>query len=462
MSVLGAILVPHPPVILPQVGKGREHEIQATVDAYRAAALRAAEWKPEVLVIISPHSVAYADYFHLSPGSGAAGDMARFGAPQVRIEAQYDAKLVSEIMRLAQAAGIQAGTLGQRERELDHGTLVPLFFLREAGVNCPLVRVGLSGLGPSAHYRLGKCIAQAAGGLPRRTVVVASGDLSHKLTEDGPYGYAPQGPEFDRQATRAMAEGDFLRFLTFDPAFCDAAAECGLRSFQIMAGALDGLAVTPELLSYQGNFGVGYGVAVFTPAGTDGNRHFDEAYESRERQRLEARRSAEDPWVRLARLSLETYIRTGRRLGSLDEGLPPELTKRRAGTFVSLHRNGLLRGCIGTVAPATGSVAEEILRNAVSAGTEDPRFSPVGPEELDSLEYSVDVLEPAEAVSSPEELDVNRYGVIVTCGRRRGLLLPNLEGVDTVERQIAIARQKGGIGPEEPYRLERFQVVRHT
>ena len=138
------------------------------------------------------------------------------------------------------------------------------------------------------------------------------------------------------------------------------------------------------------------------------------------------------------------------------------MTAQSAGAFVSLHVHGQLRGCIGTTGPTAENVAWEIVRNAVSACSRDPRFAPVRTDELDSLEYSVDVLGEPEAISSPAELDVKRYGVIVSCGGRRGLLLPDLEGVDTVERQIDIARQKGGIGSRERYTLERFEVARHT
>lgn len=462
MPILGAIIVPHPPVILPEVGRGREREIQATIDACRAAARRVADWGPDVLILSSPHTVCYADYFHVSPGEGASGGMSAFGAPQVKLRARYDEALRAEFIRLAEAQGLRAGILGEQDPALDHGVCIPLSFLREAGVDCPIVRVGLSGFSPLEHYRLGQCAAQAAESLGRRAVYVASGDLSHKLAADGPYGFAPEGPVFDEQVTDAMATGDFLKFLTLDPGLCDRAAECGLRSFQLMAGALDGLAVAPELLSHEGPFGVGYAVAVFPVTGRNESRRFVARYEQAEHDRLEGRRAAEDPWVRLARLSLETYVRTGKRLFELPEGLPAGLTGRAAGTFVSLHVRGQLRGCIGTTSPTTSSVALEIVQNAVSAGTADPRFPPVGPGELDRLEYSVDVLGPTEPIPGPEALDVRRYGVIVSHGGRRGLLLPNLDGVDTVEEQVRIAREKGGIGPHEPYTLERFEVVRHT
>jgi len=159
---------------------------------------------------------------------------------------------------------------------------------------------------------------------------------------------------------------------------------------------------------------------------------------------------------------LETFVKTGKRLERLPDGLPAEMTGQAAGAFVSLHAHGQLRGCIGTTGPTTESDAWEIVQNAVSACSRDPRFVPVGIEELDSLEYSVDVLGQPEPISSPEQLDVKKYGVIVSCGARQGLLLPDLEGVDTVEQQIDIARQKGGIGSKEKYTQERFEVVRHT
>ena len=461
MPMLGAVLTPHPPVLLPEVGCGQERGIAATDRAICAAAEAVARWKPDVLLVASPHTILYGDYFHIAPGDGAAGSMAAFGAPQVRIEVQYDTPLREEIIRRAERAGLQAGTLGQRDPSLDHGVLIPLYFLRKAGVTCPIVRMGLSGFSALDHYRLGRCAAEAADSLGRRAVFVASGDLSHKLTEDGPYGFVPEGPVFDEAVTRTMASGDFLDFLTIDPSLCERAAECGLRSFQMMAGALDGLAVEPRLLSHESPFGVGYGVAVFSVTGQDDTRRYAAACERARRERMNARRAAEDPWVRLARLSLETCVRQGEALQTLPDGLPAEMTGQATGAFVSLHKDGRLRGCIGTITPTEANVAKEIVRNAVSAGTRDPRFPPVRAEELDELEYSVDVLGRPEPVDSSAQLDPKQYGVIVSCGARRGLLLPDLDGVDTVDEQLDIARRKGGIGEEEPYAIQRFKVVRH-
>lgn len=460
MSVIFATIVPHPPIILPEVGRGKEKEIQQTIDAYREIARRIAEFKPDTIVLTSPHATTYTDYFHISPGQTARGDLGRFGAPEAKVETEYDIEFIKALTEAADKEGLPAGTMGERDKALDHGTVVPLRFINEAYTNYKLVRSGLSGLSALEHYRFGKCVAQTAQTLNRRVVFVASGDLSHKLKDDAPYGFDAAGPAFDKEITVAMAQADFFRFLTFKEEFSESAAECGLRSFIIMAGAMDGKAVDTEFLAYEGDFGVGYAVCAYTVKGEDTSRHFDVIYENKQIQQIEMMKSEEDAYVRLARLSLETYVKTGKRI-KLPDGLPAEMLERRAGTFVTLNKNGQLRGCIGTISPVTDSVAKEITHNAVSAGTDDPRFPTVAEAELNDLVYSVDVLAPAEPIKSIDELDVKRYGVIVSKGQKRGLLLPNLDGVNTPEEQVSIAMQKGGIKPNEDYELERFEVVRH-
>ncbi len=461
MSIQLAAIVPHPPIILPRIGQGQEREIRATIEAYREIARRVRQLAPDTLVMISSHATSYADYFHISPGKKARGDMHRFGAEQVRVTAAYDEEFVLALEQNAKRAGLSAGTRGERDKSLDHGTLIPLTFLAEDELPCEVVRVGISGLDAVEHYRLGKCIKKTAEELGRDVVVVASGDLSHKLLESGPYGYSPGGPEFDKQATAAMEQGDFCALMTMDAELCEEAAECGLGTFWILAGTLDRTDVKSELLSYEGPFGVGYAVAAFTPEGINESRAFDVLCQRAERERVGKRRAGEDAFVRLARQTVEAYVKT-RETPPLPEELPEELTNRRAGVFVTLKRAGRLRGCIGTISAVTDSIAEEIQRNAVSACSEDPRFEPVQPEELGRITYSVDVLGPTERIDSPDALDVKRYGVIVVSGYRKGLLLPNLEGVDTVEEQIKIAKRKAGIPEDERCRMERFEVVRHT
>jgi AmmeMemoRadiSam system protein A/AmmeMemoRadiSam system protein B len=460
MPIVGAYIVPHPPIIINEVGQGKEKEIQNTIDAYEEISRRIGKIDPECIIVISPHSIMYSDYIHISPGTSAVGSLKQFGAPEVAVQAPYDTQLISTIAMIASEMGISAGTLGEKDKKLDHGTLVPLYFINQNLTHYNLVRIGISGLSRNEHYLLGICIKNSIEKLGRNTVIIASGDLSHKLTNDGPYSYAKEGPEFDQIITEAMGKGDFLKFLTIDENISDGAGECGLNSFIIMAGALDKTDVEPELLSYEGPFGVGYAVCAYKILGFDESRDFGVKAKALSENKLLLKKENEDSYVKLARQSLERFVKT-RETIKVPSDTPDELLTNKAGVFVTIKKNGRLRGCIGTISPMEPSIAEEIIKNAISSAASDFRFSPVSIDELPELEYSVDVLNKPEAIINKEQLDVKRFGVIVSSGRKRGLLLPNLENVLTVEDQISIALEKAGISPQSTYTMERFEVVRH-
>ena len=462
MGIIAAYMVPHPPLIIPQVGRGGEKDILETTNAYERVGEHIAKNAPETIVILSPHSVMYADYFHISPGSGSAGDFGRFGAPQVSFDVDYDTEFTDRLEDVLDQAGFPAGTKGEREKELDHGTMVPLYFIRKHYKGGKIIRIGLSGLPLADHYKFGTFIKQVSEQLGRKTVIVASGDLSHKLKDYGPYGFAKEGPVYDEKIMEAASKADFGAMLEFDEEFLDKAAECGHRSFVIMAGTFDGIDVRSEVLSHQDVTGVGYGICIFEPVGENDSRRFLKVMADK------IKSNESTPYVRLARAVIEKYVRTNKRLkfpNDLPEGLleelPEEATRDRAGAFVSVHENGMLRGCIGTIGPVQDSIVEEIISNAISTVSRDPRFERVREDELDLLEINVDILGKPEYIDGPDKLDVKRYGVIVSCGSRKGLLLPDLEGVDTVEDQIDIARRKGGISPTDDYKLQRFEVVRY-
>lgn len=431
MAIAGAFVVPHPPLIFPEIGHGEQFRIQKTIDAYREVAGRIALMQPETIVIISPHTTMYRDYFHISPGFSASGDFARYGAGELKFHVEYDSYFAYEIERQASECGILAGMDGEREKELDHGTMIPLRFIQEA-YHKPfkIVRIGLSGLPLQEHFKLGKCIRSAAEKMEKRVVIVASGDLSHRLLDSGPYEFAKEGPEYDKRITEILAKGELNKALDFSEEFCEKAGECGHRSIVMMAGCMEDIPLCAQLLSYEGPFGVGYSVAAF-----------------------------QDVYVALARKSLAHYLKNGGKI-SVPHDLPSELHERKAGVFVSLKKRGDLRGCIGTIQGVQENLAEEVIENAVSAGLWDPRFPQVEESELKDIICTVDVLSESEPVKDISELDVRRYGVIVSNGRKRGLLLPNLEGVDSVEEQISIALRKAGI-EDEDYKLEKFEVVRH-
>lgn len=269
MGILAAFMVPHPPLIVPEVGRGEEKKIQNTVNAYEKVARRIGEIMPETLVVISPHQIMYADYFHISPGKSARGNFGQFRAAGVQIEADYDMAFVKKLCSQADACGLPTGTEGERDPRLDHGTMVPLYFINKYWTGYRLVRIGLSGMPLKMHYELGKCIQDTAAALDRKAVIIASGDLSHRLKPDGPYGYQKEGPEYDKRVMEVMEKGEFLELLRFSKDFCSKAGECGHRSFTMMAGALRQKEITARRLSYEGSFGVGYGVCAYEvrPAG---------------------------------------------------------------------------------------------------------------------------------------------------------------------------------------------------
>ncbi len=460
MSIIAAFMVPHPPMIVPEVGRGSENQVEKTIKAYKKVADEIAALKPETIIISSPHSIMYSDYFHISPGAGARGSFADFGAPQVKFDVDYDEELVNLLSARAEASNFPAGTLGEKRPELDHGTMVPLWFITKKYKDFKLVRTGLSGYDLLKHYEYGMMIKDAVESLGRRVVYVASGDLSHKLQDYGPYGFAEEGPVYDKRIMDVCSGGRFGELFDFDENFCEKAAECGHKSFVIMAGALDGRAVEATQYSHEDVTGVGYGICSFIPKSDDENRHFLDARLKLVENELVEKSKKSDAYVKLARASAEYFVKNGDVM-PLPDDVPPELLNTKAGTFVSIHKFGALRGCIGTIASTQENLAQEIIQNAVSAVSKDPRFQPVTEDELKYLDINVDVLGEAEKISSPAELDVKKYGVIVQSGYKRGLLLPDLDGVDTVEQQISIARRKGGIAPDEKVDLFRFEVVRH-
>lgn len=322
------------------------------------------------------------------------------------------------------------------------------------------------------------------------------------LRKDGPYGFRPEGPEFDRQIVDLLSRAAFDEVLNLSPAFCEKAAECGLRSFQFLAGALDGDEVTAKRLSYEGPFGVGYAVMSFSlkkkaggesadkdqcsqpdcaeverlssspgkteeaesalPHNAERGRSFMTEHKANEEDAQNSPKceaNAQDI-SELARKSIVYFIEH-KELLPLPDNLPQNLLLTQAGCFVSLHKGKALRGCIGTMCACQNSLAEEIIYNAVTAAKEDPRFPAVRQDEVAELDISVDVLGELEDISSPAELDPQRYGVYVQRGRRSGVLLPCLEGVETIEEQLDIALAKAGIAAEEDFALSRFEVRRY-
>lgn len=452
MSVVLGVVVPHPPIIIPEIG-GRELEnARQTVEAFKEAARRVVSSTVETVIIITPHGPVHRDAVAILADEVLRGDFGKFRAPGLSFQIENDLELVEELRKVSGENGLETVLLkrgspgiSQEMVELDHGIMVPLYFLQEAGLKCRYLAITYSFSTYRKLFRFGEAIRKAVENTGRKTVVVASSDLSHCLIPGAPAGYSPRGREFDEKLMGYLQGYEVEKILSLDEELIHAAGECGLRSIAILLGSLSGLKIRPEILSYEGPFGVGYPVALFAPQGRDESGKMTE--------------KEGNVHIRIARRALESRVK-GEESFQLPDNLPEELQKPAA-AFVSLKKKGALRGCIGTITPLTGSLAEEIAANARSAGLKDPRFPPVEAEELGELTYSVDVLSPPEKVEDPSALDPQRYGVIVRSGIRTGLLLPALEGVSTVAEQLEIAREKAGIAAQEPVEIFRFEVKRY-
>ena len=265
MPLLAGYMVPHPPIAVAEIGRGEEKKIQVTLDAFDAVAADIAALKPDTIIVTSPHSVMYRDYFHISPGKKAIGNLGRFRAPQVQFEQEYDTDLVATIEKLCDRQRFPAGTMGEVDKFLDHGTMVPLYFVNKRYKGYKLVRIGLSALPLELHWQFGQIIRNAIDRRGERVVFIGSGDLAHCQKEDGPYGYRPSGPEYDERIMDVMGRADFKALLDFDERFLDDCMECGHRSFTIMGGAFANDKVNVKKLSHEATFGVGYGICIYHP-----------------------------------------------------------------------------------------------------------------------------------------------------------------------------------------------------
>lgn len=457
-------LMPHPPIIIPSIGKGEELKLYKTSLACYEVSQEIEQIQPDTIIIITPHGAMFSDAIAISEGETIAGDFGRFQCSEIRIEQPLDIQFNQELLKECQKNQISVVTVDEpllkaygRHFELDHGALVPLYFINKYYTNYKLVHITYAPINDRQLYQFGMILEEVSQKLNKKVVMIASGDLSHKLTESGPYSYSPYGEEFDRQFLEKLSSKQPLEIFELDKEMINEAAECGLRSTKILLGSLDGKEVKGEVLSYQGPFGVGYGVVRFRTMG-QGMKGLK--YIGKEERLVKPILSKnQNPYVSLARQCLEDYFTQTRTMVAKEE-LPEMMVAHRHGVFVSLKKHGQLRGCIGTIFPTTDCVASEIIRNAIAAATEDPRFIPVSYHELKDLHISVDVLMRPEKATK-DELNPKKYGVIVSKGMRKGVLLPNLEGIDTVDEQLNIACQKAGINPDAEFEIEKFEVIRY-
>jgi AmmeMemoRadiSam system protein A len=434
-GIVAGALVAHPPILLAEVGGAQSERVRATADALRELDGILSLVDADLAIVISPHSPSSMTSLPVRRGANAGGNLARFRAPNVQVMAQVDVKLATALVVEGQRAGFSL--IWAEETELDHGVVVPLHSLPRTMANKHCIFLGVSGWPLPRFIEFGAWLQDRLH--DRSGILIASGDLSHRLTPDAPYGYRPEGPVFDRLVIDALRECDWKRIEGVDPELVEEAGECGLRPLAILLGAARTAGLRSRVLSYEGPFGVGYPVVAFTAtpvAATAAKLGLD----------VQA----------LGRQAIGTYLKT-RRVMEPPQPIPLDLAAPSA-VFVSLYMHGELRGCVGSLQPTQPTAAHEFIHYAVASALRDPRFDPVRLDEVGALTIKVQLLDPPEAVPDISGLKPQTHGIIVRRGDRQALLLPGIAGIDTPEQQLRAACDKAGIDNNAPLELERFRT----
>jgi AmmeMemoRadiSam system protein A len=443
MPIPCAILMCHAPIVVPDVAGNRARQCAETTRAMTDIATRLRAHAPDVLVIVSPHAARHATRWGICMQTPLQGNFGRFGAEHIGVTLPGAPDAAARLAPLARELRLTTREL--TGEELDHGTLVPLYFMSKAGWTGPTLLIAPPYPTNRTEERMGQAIARAADQAGERWAVLASGDMSHRLTPGAPSGYHPLAKEFDRTFKARIDAGDLRGACAIDADLRELAAEDVVDSCAVAAAAVGYRNQGHRTYAYEGPFGVGYLEAVLfeeSPPNDDGTGGGTETR----------------PWpamLRIAREAISAKItHSAYRVPVL-----PKPWNAPQGAFVTLRDpRGELRGCIGHVEPRFGALAEEIAACAAAAATQDTRFARVTPRELLQVRIELSLLSKPEPVIDISTLDPQRYGVVVSSGRARGVLLPGIEGVVTGEEQLRIAAAKGHLPASRTWVIERFEV----
>ena len=480
MALLKGYLMPHAPAFIDSIGGDRLHQVAATRDAMYKVAEEIAQLEPDLIIVISPHGPIFSDAIAIYDQNTYFGNFKAFGEYNLQYNFIKDQEFINSFNRYnSQERGdfycLRESQLKSFKipTELDHGVLVPLHFINERYKNFKLVAMSY---GSFSYHRLmknGELLSDFIHQVDKKVVVIASGDMSHALKDSGPYAYHEDGEKFDQELKLRLTQNKPYEIFKFPQEIIENAKECGLRSYALLMGALNPYRLETKVFSYEGPYGVGYLVAAFEMVGENDEDEV-EGISNYFKHRLDEIRKNEDEIVTFARRVIETFVTTGKRpvviyrnesIWINDQALIgnkyKQLSQIERGCFVSLHMDGSLRGCIGTIAATESNVLYEISKNAVASCSKDNRFNPVELEELDRLEIKVDILSELKPIVSLDQLNPRTFGVVVRKGYKQGVLLPDLEGINTVEQQLEVASHKGGFSVDEIEEILCFSVDRY-
>ncbi|OJV62668.1 MAG: hypothetical protein BGO41_15730 [Clostridiales bacterium 38-18] len=480
MALLKGYLMPHAPAFIDSIGEDQLHQVSSTRSAMYKVAEEIAQLRPDVIIVISPHGPIFSDAIAIYDQNTYFGNFKAFGEYNLNYHFEKDTTFINSFKAFNKSEQGDFYCLNERQfkefntpEALDHGVLVPLHFISQRYNDFKLVAMSY---GTFSYYRLmknGELLSDFISQTNKRVVVIASGDMSHALKDSGPYAFHEDGRKFDQEMQKQLQANKPYEVFKLPRDIIENAKECGLRAYALLMGMLNLYKLNTVMYSYEAPFGVGYLVAsleILNESKVDEVERLSEFY----KQRHAELRKNEDDLVTFTRRVIEAYTITGKRpiVSFKDDRITindlvvrsnrfKQMSQIERGCFVSLNIEGSLRGCIGTIAATEQNVIYEIAKNAVSACSKDSRFSPVTIDELDSIEVKVDILSELNPVLNINQLNPRSYGIVVRKGYMQGLLLPNLDGINTVEQQLEIASSKGGFTVDEIEEILYFSVDRY-
>ncbi|GMO14770.1 MAG: AmmeMemoRadiSam system protein A [Mycoplasmoidaceae bacterium] len=425
--IVSCFYMPHPPLIVDGIGTARDATL--TKKSYQYFKNKISMIDYDTTIIISPHAKNYKDVFYFENSNKAYGDFSDFVPFLKDYEYTYDTELSNTIYAEALKNQINCDIAKKPFIKLDHGSLVPLSFTDSKKI----VIIPTSGLSKKDHFLLGSVINDIIKKTNRRVLLICSGDLSHNSTT-----------WFDLLIKESFEKLNFNKLLSLDESSLDNVHQCGYYPMVILLGIIDHYKITTNSLSYESPFKVGYYCCEIILNNENVHNNFISSLVEKPKSK----------YVILAKQAVENYIMNKNPINYLRSSI-------QNGVFVTIKKLGKLRGCIGTILPTKYSIEEEIYTNAITACSQDNRFTRINENELEYLEYDVDVLNPPTPVFDTSELNPKKYGVIVRSGYKQGVLLPDLDGVNTPRKQIDIAKQKANIRDGEEITISKFTITRY-
>lgn len=429
-----AYIVPYSPLLLPNIHDEVQDQLQATASAYHQVAKEIGEYHPDTIVIISTKAFGYKDYIHIAPGEQAVGSFAKYDHSEYAIAVEYDTVLVNQICSLAKRNHIPAGKRGEHPPDLDVGTMTPLFFINQYMSGYRVVRISTSEMDDEQLDRLGQCITAAAEDIDRKIVIIVSGELSKRLSQDSPYGYHKDAAVFDQYIVSSLKDNDLESWNHINFDLKKASAQTILGALHILKGAISDTLFHSSSLSYEAPFGIGWLIASF---------------HNKDR----------NPYCALARSAMLHYLKHGKSMARIDISDPK--LKQRGGIIISLYIHNKLYAYAGTIHPSYPTIAQEIVHNAILAGFHTSQKAPLSKEQLMRCEIKIHLLSEYEPIFFIEDLNVKYDGLIVMNNQRQGIVFPNTTGIQTPAEQLATALKKGGIDADEYYTMERFKLEQY-